>query len=225
MYGEYLSIEDVVTTTKPIVTNKVDLIIATDPCEQLTLQPIVKIHHFLTLEDQEKIIVMIRKILMHKKSQILSRHIDLFFHPQTFAIVEKPLTKAAALKKMVASLMAEGFVQKGFLEDVLKREELSSTGFPSGVAIPHTMKMTAEKTSISILITSEGIDWCGEIVKLVVLIAIKPEDADVFSELFEVLVEALTEQANVNFLTTVTNYEEFIQRMKRLLVNEYHFYS
>lgn len=69
-----------------------------------------------------------------------------------------------------------------FLKDVLKREELTTTGIGIGVAIPHAQSLSVVESSLVILRLKNKIDWQsfdGKGVELVFLIAIREEDKDV----------------------------------------------
>lgn len=73
-------------------------------------------------------------------------------------------------RKYISSrLIKLDYVDSSFFEEVLKREQLSSTAF-GNFAIPHSMKMKAMKTGIDVVITRNPIAWDKYPVNLVLMI-------------------------------------------------------
>lgn len=60
--------------------------------------------------------------------------------------------KEDALRKMTKLLDQTGALAdpKAFLEDVLKREEISTTGIGNGIAIPHGKSESVKETTVAI---------------------------------------------------------------------------
>lgn len=87
-------------------------------------------------------------------------------------------SKEGALEALTDLLFEEGVLtdKKAFLEDVYKRESVSTTGIGNGVAIPHGKSKFVTDTSVAIgLVKDGGLDWetfDGKPVKLVVLLAV-----------------------------------------------------
>ena len=61
---------------------------------------------------------------------------------------------------MVKKLVKLDYVDTHFKDEVLEREKMSSTAF-GNFAIPHAMKMHANKTGINILISENPISWAS----------------------------------------------------------------
>lgn len=76
----------------------------------------------------------------------------------------KSKNKEEVLKEIAQSfLMTEGIVKDGmfdiFIEDLIERENLTSTGMQDGIAIPHAKSPAIEKLSLALAIVPEGIDF------------------------------------------------------------------
>lgn len=85
--------------------------------------------------------------------------------------------KEDALRKMTELLDQTGALAdpKAFLEDVLKREEISTTGIGNGIAIPHGKSESVKETTVAIAKLDAPIAWESvddKPVKLVVLLAV-----------------------------------------------------
>lgn len=91
--------------------------------------------------------------------------------------------KLDALKELIDILEEQNIIEDKnvFLEDVLLREEIGTTGIGDGIAIPHGKSDTVLKTGIVIGRTSTGIDWQAlddEPVFMVILFAVRNDDRE-----------------------------------------------
>jgi transcriptional antiterminator/mannitol/fructose-specific phosphotransferase system IIA component (Ntr-type) len=87
------------------------------------------------------------------------------------------LEKKALLKDMCMQLEKSGYVLKGFLNSVLKRENRSSTNIGKHVAIPHGSTKFVIRPIISVALLKKPIIWNeNEWVDLVFLLALKQDD-------------------------------------------------
>lgn len=87
--------------------------------------------------------------------------------------------KDGIIKEMAELFLKEdGIIKDGmfdvFVEDLLERERLTSTGMQDGIAIPHAKSPAIEKISLALAVISEGVDFDsfdGEDSKLIFMIA------------------------------------------------------
>ena len=91
--------------------------------------------------------------------------------------------KDEVVRKMVDMLDAAGVLisKKGYLDDVFTREELGTTGFGMGLAIPHGKSDHVRRTAVSIARLIQPIDWNsldGQPVNLVFLLAVPRSESD-----------------------------------------------
>ncbi|MGL4606767.1 MAG: sigma 54-interacting transcriptional regulator [Eubacteriaceae bacterium] len=82
-------------------------------------------------------------------------------------------------------LIHKGLVQKEFINTVLEREELSSTYFRDGIAIPHGMPELVLKPTMGILKLEKPINWDGKKVSLVVLMAVNSDCLAAIGEFYD----------------------------------------
>ena len=81
-----------------------------------------------------------------------------------------------AIRELAQVLEDDGAVrdQKGFLSDLIRREQQASTGIGKGVAVPHTHEDGIERQLLAIGISREGIEFAspdGQPVHIVALLA------------------------------------------------------
>jgi PTS system fructose-specific IIA component/PTS system nitrogen regulatory IIA component len=91
-------------------------------------------------------------------------------------------TKEAVIREIVESLRATGYIQAGVAEDIvrqiMKREQLGSTGIGRGIAIPHTKHASVDRLTGTVALSGGGVAFDsidGEPVYVFVLL-VSPQD-------------------------------------------------
>jgi PTS system nitrogen regulatory IIA component len=91
-------------------------------------------------------------------------------------------TKEAVVREIVDSLRATGYVNAAVADDIvrqiMKREQLGSTGIGRGIAIPHTKHASVERLTGTVAISRAGVSFDsidGEPVYVFVLL-VSPQD-------------------------------------------------
>lgn len=121
-------------------------------------------------------------------------------------------TKEEAIRYVGGILNGQGYVEKSYIDEMLKREELTSTYMGNFVAIPHgteDAKKAVLETGISVVTVPEGVDFGdGNIVKLLIGIAGK---GDEHLEILSQIAIVCSEEENVQKLIEAESKEEVIQ--------------
>lgn len=91
-------------------------------------------------------------------------------------------TKEEVLEKMADILFREGILnsKENYLDDVLEREKLGTTGVGMSIAIPHGKSKSVKKTAVAIAKLQNPVEWNSldnKPVKMVFLLAV-PEGDD-----------------------------------------------
>lgn len=179
----------------------------------------VFIHPLPTQSDLVRIQNRIFSIQKQVQNRDIYRYIDRFISRELYFNQTDPvyLTPTELRQQMVARLFRLHYVGKDYLESVEKREQMSPTSFPSGVAIPHSIVLNAKKSGISIMTLQESIQWANYPVKLVIMVTINPEEAQVYNVFFEKFIEILSDPVNVQLLSEVEGFESFKMKLKTLV--------
>lgn len=108
-----------------------------------------------------------------------------------------------AINKLTLPLIESGSVSENYLSSVFEREDMSTTAFETGVAIPHGNPAYVNETHISLLINDKKISWGEERVDVVVLISVAKEDIQHISLIIERLYDVMQSRTEVErlFLT------------------------
>ncbi len=109
---------------------------------------------------------------------------------------------------MTQNAVRLGYAQPGFTKNVLQRETLSDTAF-SGVAVPHSLQDDAIQSFISFAISDRPILWGAQPVNVVVLIGVNNDTRKIFTEVFDLLINILSDAQNVRKLAAAADYKDF----------------
>lgn len=196
--------------------NHTDLILTSIPISTLSDIPVIQINIFPNDNDRILLSNTILKLRKKKEQQQFKTYLNELLNEELFEVNPSIQDSKTCIIYMANRLSDKDYVDQHFLNEVLEREKLSHTAF-SGAAIPHSMYMDAKKTAISILINPNGIKWGNTTVHIVLMMAFKKNERYIFNEIFEPLTMILTGAENLQNLTTVSTYEEFIEKIVDLL--------
>lgn len=138
---------------------------------------------------------------------------DLYFNQVDSA----DLTPTELRKQMVSRMMRHHYVAEGYLASVEKREQLSPTSFPSGVAVPHSITLNAKISGVSIMTLQEPLAWSDYMVGLVVLTAIEPAEFQAYNTFFEEFIDVLSKPVNTKILGEAEGFDQFILKLKTMI--------
>lgn len=222
-FGEELNIKQVLTKESDIekIDSPFDLIISTTSTTNLNYlgsTSIVYIKPFLNNRDIELIRSEINFIKQKRNKEELRGYLESYFPESLFFKNIGLRNKETILSFFHQEFLKQEIVDDHFLEEILKREALSSTAFNNSIAMPHAIKYNAKKTKIGILIDEESIRWGESKVQIVCIIAVSKYDNKFFGEFFQLLIDALSEIENVNKIIQTETHQEFIDCILDLML-------
>ena len=123
----------------------------------------------------------------------------IFLHP--------PVSNKDELIRLMANRLEEkGDVTSRYLESIYDREKATTTSIGHGIAIPHGNMMEVNESRIGVAILKEPMEWAGDLVDMVFLLAVK------MTSQYEI---RRTKQFYKDFLT-FTEHEENMESMRSL---------
>ncbi|MBC1567593.1 BglG family transcription antiterminator [Listeria sp. FSL L7-1425] len=196
-----------------------DIILTTNRDVALEKAGSIFIHPLLTTKDIKKITSRIRTKKKILENNILGQQIDHYIVQSLYSnqIDPSELTPAKIREQMISKMEKQAFVTTDFKKKVEKREQMAPTSFPSGIAIPHSIKNDALRSGVSVMTLQEPIYWNDVKVKIIALVAISKKDANEFNDFFEKFVEIVSEPINAKRLSMAESFEEFIQKLKMMI--------
>lgn len=193
-----------------------DLVISTVPINMMSSIPRIQVQPFLSEADITSIHQKIVEIKADKKRKTFITYLKQIFPSRLFECGHHSGSREELIHYLCQKLLKYGYTEEHFEQEVLAREEMSSTGFQN-FAIPHALKMNAKKTGMFIYLSEIPVDWNGTPVFLVILLCFNKEDRYIFNEIFEPLTMILTDNSNMKKALTITDHETFIQFLSNCL--------
>jgi lichenan operon transcriptional antiterminator len=179
--------------------------------------PVIRISPFLTDGDVDRILQAVRAERARTRWDKLRSDVLSLLDPALFVRAD-PDCKLDALTLLAGRLRDAGYVDDGFLQDVLEREERSSTAFGGVFAIPHSMYQDAGKTGIAVLVSDRGIPWGTSSVRLVLMLAVSPDGRTLFRDVLDNLIDILNNPTNVGrLLAGSADHHQFVRTLATLM--------
>ena len=191
---------------------KCDFIMSTVPLHGFYGVDIVHIGMFFTDKDISVIRNKITSVRINKRKATFKNYLEQLIIPEFFERRNDLKTEGDAIEYLAGKMYRLGYVNETFREDIYMREKLSSTAFHD-FAIPHAMKMHADKTGLNILISDSPVSWNGKPVFLIIMMCFNKNDRYIFNEIFEPLTMMLTDREFIKKLIQVKDHETFIQML------------
>ena len=217
IFSESINITHIISLSQyQLEKYKADYIISTAEIEFSNRYTVV--NPFLTIDNIENIRINVESILKRKKHSALKAYLSDFVDPKLFYKNPDFTDKNEAILKMTQNAIALGFARESLTENVFQRESLSDTGF-NGVAIPHSLREDVKKSFISFAICDVPMEWGDKQVYIIALIGVNNDSRKVFTEVFDFLVDVLSEMQNVKELAAAVDYNDFFKKVTSLMEN------
>ena len=126
------------------------------------------------------------------------------------------VTPEEAIRACGKLMVESGYVEEGYVQGMLDRQEEFSLAIGSHVAIPHgtnDSRSFIKRTGIVVMTYPQGIQWDDEVVRLVVGIASKGED---HLEILGKVVEIASTEEDTDALVDNTSADELYRKLNGL---------
>nr|WP_288768402.1 fructose-specific PTS transporter subunit EIIC [uncultured Intestinibacter sp.] len=132
----------------------------------------------------------------------------------------KSKTKPYVINEMVELLDKNGILnnKNEFKKEILEREELSSTGFGNGIAIPHAKTSAVKIPRVAVGISKDGFDFDsvdGNKANLIFMIAAGDDDNDLHLKTLSHLAQNLMDDEFVKEILNSKSKKEIVQLLSR----------
>ena len=122
------------------------------------------------------------------------------------------------IRALGSSMVELGIIDEGYVEGAIEREAMSSTAFTDTIAVPHAMSMSASHTAIAIVVTETPMQWGGNRVNVIALIAFSAAGRRAFQVVFDQLVEVFSDRDVVQrVVRRGTTFPSFIDELVRVM--------
>lgn len=140
---------------------------------------------------------------------------DLPLTPRTIRLGANITEKAAVIRAAGQLLVEGGYIEPGYIDSMLAREQQADTCLGQGIAIPHGQqkdRTLIKKTGLSVVQIPQGVRWNDEqVVHLVVGIAAR---GDEHLKILAALTDVLDDEATARRLSTTTDTDEILSALR-----------
>jgi lichenan operon transcriptional antiterminator len=186
-----------------------DLIISAVQLNSVPKIPYVLINPLFTSVDQNKVAYKINELKETRRRDSFKKNLGAISGEQLFEIVDSAGTREDTLIRICEIMEQKGFVDSSFFTNVVEREAMSSTAF-GRIAIPHAIRMNANKTGMFVLVNEKGVEWGDLMVNVVLTFAVSKDDRRLFHEVVDALAAIFTEDGNVSRIMDSEDYKSFV---------------
>lgn len=221
-----IEIVDVVSThdLEKYPLQQVDVIISTVPVE--VSKPYICISPLLTENDVERLNSFISKIKKGGRfreingatnNQIVRK--DANFIPLEILGLRILLpSKEEILRYAYRKLFEKNIVNEGYLENMLKREEISPTAVGGGVAIPHGTPELVRKTTVGVITLSKPVLWGKDLVDVVFVLNITKREISKARLILKEIFDVIDNKEKMEFIRKA-RFEEEISKIMEEKIN------
>lgn len=100
-------------------------------------------------------------------------------------------------------------VPDGFLELVLRREELAQTSFGNQVAMPHSVRAVTDETFVCVGLLKHAVEWNGQAVRAVFLVSVSKAKDKKLDKFYRSISKLLTNKEAIQELVDTQTWETF----------------
>lgn len=192
-----------------------DIIFTIKQLDETFTVPIVLIKELLDDEDIQKIKNMFE---FSGSSRLLKtdKTFASLFRKDAFKIYHDDLTYPEIINEMAKHIEDAGYSDAGYAKLVMDREEVLSTVYANGVAIPHPIDMCGKKNLLSVGIVKQDLLHEQKEVKLIFLVNLEKGDLEFHQNITRVLFDVMSDDKLVDKIRTSDSYEDFMKTISHL---------
>ena len=205
-----------------MIPEDVELVIASCPVPKDKINvPVIMTSLFVTDEDINNIYNKICKIKEEKTRTSIVNSLQYFIRENLFHKNLYFSSEQEAIHMLANECLSLNLVDSNYENEVLERENLSSSSFSFGVATPHSLNMNAKHSFLSVVVNDHTMRWGKNDVNIIIMIGTSLIDREAFKLLFDELIAILYEEENVRILAKCNNYEDFTSILSSMIKQQY----
>lgn len=191
----------------------VDLVISTVSLPELQVPHIV-VSPLLEATEEKKLGHFIQQL--NEPNREKAKELTILKHTTPFLVFlqQDVEHRYKLIEKLANALYDKGYVEKEYAHHAILRERMSATTIGAGIAIPHGNPKLIKQSAIAIATLKKPIEWGGEKVALVFMLAVKNDEQEETRELFRELSSISEQPALIQTLLRETDTMKFLSYFK-----------
>lgn len=194
-----------------------DLVLTTiDP--RLHADGVIVIQPFLTEGDIDRVRQAASRVRRLRRRAQIKDELLQYFDPTLFVRNFYARDEVAMIRALGERMIGQGIIDGAYVDGAIERELMSSTAFTDNLAVPHAMSMTANRTSIAIVVNDAPMDWGEDRVNVVALIAFSAAGRSTFQAVFDQFVEVFADRGDVQgLIKRSVDFASFIDELVHVM--------
>ena len=178
----------------------------------------VVIQPFLTDGDVENVRRAISRVRRHARRIKIKDDLLLYFDEALFFRELHVSGEVEMIETLGRRMMEHGVIDRSYVDGAIERELMSSTAFTDSIAVPHAMAMTANRTSIAIVVNDSAMAWGENRVNVIAFIAFAATGRTSFQEVFDQFVEVFSDREDVQrIIKRAVDFPSFIDELVHIM--------
>ncbi|WP_179107272.1 BglG family transcription antiterminator [Sediminibacillus massiliensis] len=198
---------------------KVDLVITTTSLENVPVPNIV-LSPLMADSEVEKLEGFLRDLNSTQQKPTDRDKLENFLDTSLVFLELEEEHRYEVIEKLAVALHEKGFVKQEYGHSAIKREQKSATYIGSRVAIPHGAPSLINHPAIAVATLKQPLDWGGEKVSLVFMLAIRNDSRDTTRHLFKQLASLTDNPESIQHLIGETDAKAFLEMLHHKMVNQ-----
>jgi activator of the mannose operon (transcriptional antiterminator) len=206
---EIAAVASIAKLNEIIATTQPDVLISTVPLEHRKI-PVITVSPLLPKQELDMIEQWIERLSQPSRYEMLRQ----LMNPSCIFLDISVSNRFEAIDYIANELCKRGYVEQLYGQSAKERETLSSTYIGGGIAIPHGQIQWINQSIIAVARLSSPIDWDGEQVKFVLMIAHRLNDNRQIKKLFQEIALLSEDEQMLKQLSTCKTADEFYQLLQ-----------
>lgn len=178
----------------------------------------VVVQPFLTETNVEHIRQSVARIRRHRRRARIKSELLEYFDESLFLRDFSARDPLAMIRALGERMIAAGAIDADYVEQSVRREQMSSTAFTDSLAVPHAMTMSATRTAIAIVVNETAMDWGDARVNVIAFIAFSEGGRAAFQTVFDQFVEVFSDRdAVLGLIRRADTFTAFIDELVRMI--------
>jgi lichenan operon transcriptional antiterminator len=179
---------------------------------------VVVVQPLPTPDDIESIRRAVARVRRHARRSSMKHDLLRFLDESLFFRDLQAPDEEAMIRLLGQRMVEQGIIEPEYIEGAIERERLSSTAFTDTLAVPHSLAMTAHRTAIAIVVNDEAMQWGGNRVHVVALVAFSASGRTSFQHVFDQFVEVFSDHRDVQAIMRASgSHGSFIEELVHVM--------
>ncbi|CAQ00426.1 BglG family transcription antiterminator [Clavibacter sepedonicus] len=179
---------------------------------------VVVVQPLPTPDDIESIRQAVARVRRHARRSSMKHDLLRFLDESLFFRDLHAPDEEAMIRLLGGKMVEQGIIEPEYIDGAIERERLSSTAFTDTLAVPHSLAMTAHRTAIAIVVNDEAMQWGGNRVHVVALVAFSASGRTSFQHVFDQFVEVFSDHRDVQAIMRASgSHGSFIEELVHVM--------